>query len=300
MKNYPVHQLKLANGETIAWREAGQEGKTLILVHGNMSSSVHFQTTMERLEDTYKVYAIDMRGFGDSSYLHEVNSLRDFAEDIKLWIKALDLKKFHILGWSTGGGVVLELAVDMPNHVEKVLLLDSVGIKGYQIFPKEEKGHPYFINRLITKEDIKADPFKIAPIMMAYGTRNKEFLKRVWNGLIYNLKQPPFEDYDLYLEAILKQRNLVDVYYSLMHFNMTHDSNGVNNGTGRLDFIPCPVVILHGVLDMVVPFHQAEEMKAYLKDKATLVPLQGIGHSCLTDNLDLFIKKVKEQLEMIG
>ena len=85
---------------------------------------------MEKFEKDYTVYALDLRGFGDSSFENEINSLRDFAEDVELFIKALDLKNVYLCGWSTGGGVVLEVAADMPDRIEKELLLDSVGIKG--------------------------------------------------------------------------------------------------------------------------------------------------------------------------
>lgn len=296
MKHYPVFETALSNGETIAYRVCGKGPKTVVLVHGNMSSSVHFQTTMERLEDSYKVYAIDLRGFGDSSYHKELNSLRDFAEDVKLWLIAHDLKKVHLLGWSTGGGIVLEVAADLPDRIEKVLLLDSVGIKGYPMFKKDEKGQPILSQLITTKEEIAADPVQVLPILGAYATRNKDLLKLIWNAVIYNQKQPNEQDYDEYLDAMLKQRNLVDVDYSLVHFNMTHEHNGVTQGSGRMDLIQCPVVIMHGTSDMVVPYNQAEEMKSILKDKATLVPFNQVGHSCVTDNLDLFVKTVKSHV----
>lgn len=284
MKNYELKTLVLSNGETIAYREAGKGSKTVILVHGNMSSSVHFQTTMEALENEYKVYAVDMRGFGDSSYNNELNSLRDFSEDIQLWVEALDLKDFNILGWSTGGGVVLELAADMPERVKKVFLLDSVGIKGYPMFKKDEKGQAILTQLITTKEEIKADPVQVLPILTAYATRNKDLLKMIWNAVIYNTVQPNEEDYDAYLEAMLKQRNLVDVDYSLVHFNMTSDTNLIGMGSGRMTLVKAPIVILHGKNDYVVPFNQAEEMKQYFGEQAVLIPFEG-GHcnQLLTD-----------------
>lgn len=297
MKQYEVKTLLLSNGETIAYRECGHGDKTIILVHGNMSSSVHFQTTMEALENDYKVYAVDMRGFGDSSYNSELNSLHDFSVDIQLWIKALDLVNFTILGWSTGGGVVLEIAADMPKRVNKILLLDSVGIKGYPMFKKDDKGQPILTQLITTKEEIAADPVQVLPIVSAYATRNKDLLKMIWNAVIYNLKQPSEEDYDAYLDAMLKQRNIVDVDYSLVHFNMTLDHNGVNSGSGRIQLVKAPVVIMHGKGDYVVPFTYAEEMKSYFKDQAKLVAFENVGHSCITDNFDLFIQTVKENVE---
>lgn len=295
MKNYELKTLVLSNGETIAYREAGSGSKTVVLVHGNMSSSVHFQTTMEALEKDYKVYAVDMRGFGDSSYNNELNSLRDFSEDIQLWVEALDLKDFNILGWSTGGGVVLELAADMPERVKKVFLLDSVGIKGYPMFKKDEKGQPILTQLITTKEEIKVDPVQVLPILTAYATRNKDLLKMIWNAVIYNTVQPNEEDYDAYLEAMLKQRNLVDVDYSLVHFNMTSENNLLGMGSGRMTLVKAPIVILHGKNDYVVPFNQAEEMKQFFGDQAVLIPFEG-GHSLPTDCFDQYVSVLKEHI----
>lgn len=296
MKNYEVKTLLLSNGETIAYREAGQGEKTVVLIHGNMSSGVHFQTTMERLEGEYKVYAPDMRGFGDSSYNSPLNSLHDFSEDIRLWIEALDLTDLYILGWSTAGGVVLELAADIPERITKVFLLDSVGLKGYPMFKKDAAGQPVLTELLTEKDDIAVDPVQVLPILGAYASANKELLKIIWNAAIYTKVQPEEAEYDAYLDAMIQQKNLVDVDYSLVHFNFTHDFNGISQGSGRIDLVKAPVVIIHGKDDLVVPYNQAEEMKSYFGDRAVLVGLDGIGHSLPTDDLDLFVSILKEHI----
>ncbi|MHC1735450.1 MAG: alpha/beta fold hydrolase [Erysipelotrichaceae bacterium] len=294
MKHYPVQTLQLKNGETVAYRQAGTQGDLVVLVHGNMSSSVHFQTTMERLENDHRVYAVDLRGFGDSSYKNELNSLRDFAVDVELWIEALDLKDFNLLGWSTGGGIVLEIAADMPERVKKLFLLDSVGLKGYPMFRKDEKYQPVLTDLLKTKEDIAKDPVQVLPILAAYANKDKGLLKAIWNAVIYNLNQPNEEDYDHYLDAMLKQRNLVDVDYSLVMFNFTHEASAVTEGSGRIDLIKCPLIIMHGVKDYVVPYAMSVEMKQFFGDRAKLVTFENAGHSVITDDLDLFIQTLKE------
>ncbi len=296
MKQYQVQYVKLENGETIAYRKAGTKGDIILLVHGNMSSSVHFQIVMEQLEDSYQVYAIDLRGFGDSSYWNNLNSLHDFAVDVEMFVDALHLNHFNILGWSTGGGIVLEVAADLKDRIKKVFLLDSVGIKGYPMFKKDDKGQPILTKLITSKEEISNDPIQVVPILNAFANNNRAVLKAVWNAVIYNLKQPNDADYELYLDAIFKQRNLVDVDYSLVHFNMTNDSNGVEKGSGRMDLITAPIVILHGKKDLVVPFSYAEEMKKYFKDQATLIPFENAGHSVITDDLDAFMNVLKENL----
>ncbi len=296
MKQYPVQFLNLDNGETIAYRKAGNKGDTILLIHGNMSSSVHFQVVLEQLENDYEVYALDLRGFGDSSYHEPLNSLHDFAEDVKAFIKALHLENINLLGWSTGGGIALEVAADIPRKIKKVFLLDSVGLKGYPMFKKDEKGQPMLDKQISSREEIASDPVQVAPILNAYATNNRDLLRAVWNGAIYNQVQPSPEDYEKYLDAIFKQRNLIDVDYSLVHFNMTHESNGVEEGNGRMDHILAPIIIFHGANDLVVPIDYAKDMKARFKDQAILIKFEDCGHSVITDNLDLFIKTFRKYL----
>jgi 2-hydroxy-6-oxonona-2,4-dienedioate hydrolase len=296
MKQYPVYFHTCANGETIAYRKAGQQGPVVVLVHGNMSSSVHWQTTMEQLENDFQLIVPDMRGFGDSSYNHELNSLLDFGSDLLDLLNALNIESCSLVGWSTGGGVVLEMAAELKEKVKKVILLDSVGLTGYPMYKKDAGYQPILTELLTTKEDIAKDPVQVLPIVAAYANRDKNLLKMIWNAVIYNMNQPNEEDYDLYLEAMLKQRNIVDVDYGLVVFNMTHDHNGVVAGSGRMDLITADIVILHGEKDLVVPLLFAQDMKNRFGDRAELILFENAGHSVITDDLDLFINTLKEKL----
>ena len=154
MSNFNVlKSLSLSNGEIITYREEGAGGKTLLLIHGNMSSSKHWDILAEKLKDTYKIIAVDMRGFGGSSYNTPINSLNDFAKDIEEVLDILKIEKCSVIGWSTGGGVALELSANIKEKIEKVILLESVGIKGYPIPRKDENGIPT-AELLKTKEEI--------------------------------------------------------------------------------------------------------------------------------------------------
>ena len=219
MKDYSVKSFRLLSGEVMAYRESG-EGKTLVLIHGNMSSSVHFQTTIERLEDSYHVIAIDLMGCGDSDYENKRLSLLEHAQDIAELLNGLEISKASVLGWSTGGGIALELAVLLPETIEKVFLLASVGLQGFKMYHKD----PNKMGTLLSSyEDIANDPVQVLPVLEAYRTGNKALLKYICDATLYNLKQPEDQEYNAYLDAILKQRNLVDIDYALVHFNMTHE-----------------------------------------------------------------------------
>jgi len=54
-KKIVLRSLTLNNGENIAYRETGTGDRILLLVHGNMSSSKHWDLLMENLPDEYKI-----------------------------------------------------------------------------------------------------------------------------------------------------------------------------------------------------------------------------------------------------
>ncbi|MDO5650387.1 MAG: alpha/beta hydrolase, partial [Gallicola sp.] len=176
MKNYKVNYVDVKTGEKLAYRSAGSGDNTYLLIHGNMSSSIHWSTLMEKLESHSKVYGVDLRGFGDSSYNGELNSLQDFAQDVKEFILELGLDNLIVVGWSTGGGIALELAVmgEVSERIKKVVLLDSVGIQGYPIMRKDEEGTPIPGDFLKEKSEIAVDAVQVAPILYAYESKNKD------------------------------------------------------------------------------------------------------------------------------
>lgn len=296
MKEYLLQTVQIPNGETIAYRKAGHGEKTVLLVHGNMSSSVHWQTTMEALENDFTMFAPDMRGFGDSSYNNTFDSLHELAQDLEAFADAVGIAKFSAIGWSTGGGVVMELAADWPDRVEKIVLLESVPPTGYPIFKKDENGQPILTELLKTKEEIAADPIQVVPALNAYANGDRDTMRAIWNAAIYNMNQPPAADYERYLDAIMQQRNLVDIDYSLLTFNMTDAPTGSAPGSGRLSAIQCPVIILQGEKDMVVPLPWAQGTLAAFGDRATMHTFPNSGHSPLTDEPDVFMAKLKEVL----
>jgi len=291
-----VESIALANGEVLAFRVVGQGSKTVVLLHGNMSSAQHYDLLLESLADDYKLYAFDLRGFGDSSYSTEITSLQDLAADIAEATRLLSLARIAVVGWSTGGGVALELAALHPQLVEKVVLIDSVGTKGYPMYRKDAFGQPILGEQLKTKADIANDAVQVLPILQAYKTKDRAFLRFIWDALIYTRNKPDSERYERYIDGMLKQQNLVDIDYALVTFNMTGTDNGVVMGSNRLKQIISPVLIVHGEDDLVVPVAESMATASLLGSKATLVIIPACGHSPLTDNLPALLEAMRSFL----
>jgi pimeloyl-ACP methyl ester carboxylesterase len=292
VRKVELKSVKLPNGETLGYREREGGDKVVLLVHGNMISSKHWDLVFENMDKTYKLYALDLRGQGISSYNKPITSLKDFSEDVKLFVDALGLQKFSLVGWSMGGGVSMQFAADYPDYVEKLVLLASLSTRGYPLYKVNEYGQPVWTERLKTKEEIAQDTARSIPISNAYKNKDKEFLRQLFNLTMYTHNQPSPERYDAYLDDVLTQRNLLDVYYAINRFNISRKHNGLVEGTGEVDRIAAPTFIIWGENDLIVTKTMQEEIVEDFGDAAKFTILPNTGHSPLVDNLEGLLKEL--------
>ena len=114
----------------IAYLQTGTGNTPLVLIHGNTSSSLFYRDFMLALASThrYTVYAPDMRGFGDTQPLpiDATRGVRDFSDDLFAFVQALGMTRFHLFGWSMGGNVCIQFAIDHPEMLS-TLTLQSPG-----------------------------------------------------------------------------------------------------------------------------------------------------------------------------
>ncbi len=275
----------LVNKETYAYLEQGQGSQYLILVHGNVSSSIYFKPLLERLPKDIHVFAPDLRGFGDSSYNNPIQSLKDFADDLYLFMEKLNIPKADILGWSLGGGVVMEFAVKYKEKLNKLILLNSASHKGYPVFKKDESNQMIIGEVYQTREDMAKDPVQVLPLLMAYESKNKGLLRTIYNMTIYTVNKPNEEDYELYIEDTLKQRNLVDVDFALASLNMGQNHNLYSEGDNTIGDIEADTLHIWGTHDITVP-EQMVKANVDAIQNSTYVKFDQCGHSPLVDKAD--------------
>ncbi|XIE77208.1 alpha/beta fold hydrolase [Streptomyces sp. SBR177] len=113
--------------------EARAEGEPVVLVHGNVSSSVFWHGTLAALPAPYRPIAVDLRGFGGTDPLpvDATRGLRDYADDLAALLEALGIERAHLVGWSMGGGVVLQYLRDRPAAVRSLTLVNPVSPYGF-------------------------------------------------------------------------------------------------------------------------------------------------------------------------
>jgi len=113
----------------------GGEGKPLILVHGAGADGQSFLSIMPNLAKNYRVYAIDLPGFGDSDKPSEPDySTRFQAMQLYNFAKTLQIEKAYVLGLCMGGNVTLTFAHNWPERVEKMILVNGPFIYDQKLY----------------------------------------------------------------------------------------------------------------------------------------------------------------------
>lgn len=114
--------------------EAGRAGAPwVVLVHGNVSSSAFWLPLMQALASDYHVVAPDLRGYGEteSRAVDATRGVRDWADDLHAFTQALGIDSAHFMGWSMGGGVVMQYLLDHPSSVASLTLQAPVSPYGF-------------------------------------------------------------------------------------------------------------------------------------------------------------------------
>ncbi len=96
-------------------------GTPLILLHGGLGNTDSWENQIPILSRQYKVIAVDSRGHGRSTFSEQQIGYALMASDVIALMDKLGIEKAHILGWSDGGIIGLDLAIKHPERLNKVI-----------------------------------------------------------------------------------------------------------------------------------------------------------------------------------
>ncbi len=161
------------------------DGVPVVLLHGNVSSNRFWEETMLALPKTYRAIAPDLRGYGDTEAkpIDATRGVRDWSDDLKALAATLGLKPFHLVGWSLGGNVAMQYAID---HASELLSLTLVA-----------SGSPFGFGGT---KDVKGTPCHSDFAGSGGGTANPDFVTRLAEG-------------DRSTESPNSPRNVMNTYY---------------------------------------------------------------------------------------
>lgn len=115
----------------------------IILIHGSPGDSSNLVELAHVLSRTRRVIVPDLPGFGDSTTQIPDYSFRAHAFYIKQLSDQLAVEKFHALGFSMGGGVVLNLEQIAPERIASIELVSAVGVQEYELLGD------YYLNHVL-------------------------------------------------------------------------------------------------------------------------------------------------------
>jgi pimeloyl-ACP methyl ester carboxylesterase len=121
------------HGHRVIYRVAGS-GPPVVLIHGMVNSSRHWEAVALRLAVDHTVIAPDLIGHGDSATPRGDYSLGAHAASIRDLLAAIGVDRATIVGHSLGGGVAMQFFYQFPQRTERLVLVSSGGL-GHEVSP---------------------------------------------------------------------------------------------------------------------------------------------------------------------
>lgn len=245
-----VIMLKNVKGLDINYIVEG-EGEPVIVLHGWGANINTVLPIVNILKDRYKVYALDLPGFGESEEPKEPISSFEYAKIVKDFIVDEGIEKASFIGHSFGGKLSIIMGSKYPDMVNKIVLIDSAGL-----IPK--RGIDYYV---------KVYSFKS--------------LRFIYKNFFFWLKD------EKRMEKFYKKFGSTDYRDSsgVMRKILVIVVN--ENLKDLLKDIKAPTLIIWGDEDTDTPLYMAKTMEKEIKDSG-LVVLEGAGHYSYLDDYYTF------------
>jgi esterase len=112
------------NGLRFHYRDWGNPGpQALVCLHGFTSHAHSWDTFAQAMRDSYHVVALDQRGHGETDWATDYHPQRR-VEDMHAFVEALGLTNIVLLGLSMGGRCTYQYAVQHPDKIERLVIVD--------------------------------------------------------------------------------------------------------------------------------------------------------------------------------
>jgi haloacetate dehalogenase len=262
-----THELRLVNGLNIHCRIGG-EGPPLLLLHGHPQTHVIWHKVADQLAENFTVVAADLRGYGDSdkppaSEASVSYSKRIMARDQLMLMQSFGFTQFSVLAHDRGARVAHRLALDHPDAVTRMILLDIAPTLAMYTQANEEFAraywHWFFLIRPTPLPEtlIETDPENYLRTVM--GTRSAgmgPFTDDAFSEYLRCLKLPG--------AAIA----ICEDYRASAGLDLEHDQADIDAGNK----LNCPLLVLWGEKGTVgrcfSPLHEWQKVALNVDGKA--------------------------------
>lgn len=274
------------NGTEIACRIAGQ-GEPLLLLHGHPQTQAIWHKVAPYLTSQFTLVLADLRGYGDSGKPepdaeHLNYSKREMAKDQFELMAALGFNQFSVVAHDRGARVAHRLALDHPQAVKRLVLMDiaptlSMYRQTTETFARAY-WHWFFLIRPAPLPEalIKADPdLYLRSVMGSRSAGMQPFTKEA------------YADYLRCLQLDGTARGICEDYRASAGIDLQHDEVDLNAGRK----VKCPLLILWGEQGTVgkcfAPLTEWEKVAENLQGEA--LPC---GHYIAEEQPELLLEKI--------
>lgn len=219
------------------------EGEAAVFLHGWGANRNLYDNIAAKVSEKYKVIAPDFPGFGGSDEPKEAWNVEAYADFVIELLQKLDVKKAVLIGHSFGGRVIFKLfeKESLPFEIDKVILIDSAGVKPKKTAKQKIKQRIYKMSKVVLMS---------APVSKLFPNAMENFRRK--NGSAdYNAASP-----------MMRQCLVLAVNEDLTHV---------------FPRVYAPTLLIWGDEDDATPLSDAKLMEEQIPDSG-LVVCEGAGH----------------------
>ncbi|MFC2032104.1 alpha/beta fold hydrolase [Chloroflexota bacterium] len=218
-------------------------GEPLLLVHNATISSDEFTDMLPFLGDKCQAIAVDLPGYGMSDKLLHKYSIEDYARNLISFMDTLDIKKASFVGIGSGGSIAVEVAVNHPERVDKIVI----------------SGCPYYT--LERREERIKDPRFFPPPIKEDGSHlmNRWDYLTAYNRQSKDPRSRPEHWYRNYVNYMLGGEGAEDAHQAVFRYKIEK----------RLPLLKQPVLLISGPEDVF--YNVLEVVKSLIPRCKTLV-----------------------------
>ncbi len=258
----------LQNGIRMPYLEKGDTtGTALIMLHGIADSCRAFEPILPCISEHIHAFAVTLRGHGDASRPESGYSTDDFAEDLRLFMDALEIDNAVILGASSGGFPARRFAVKYPERVAGLILLGSPSA---------------------LRENPMAQALWNSTVSRITDPVDTEFVRRFSQGIISD--KIPGAFFESMLEENMKLPARV--------WRGTFEGIMQETFPGDIEKIIARTLIIWGDQDAVIDRKDQEELSKAIWD-SRLVVLSGLGHLLYWEEPERVAEEINAFMENI-
>jgi pimeloyl-ACP methyl ester carboxylesterase len=251
----------------------GGRGRPIVFIHGLGSSGyIEWRFNLEHFTRRHRVFAPDLPGYGRSDKPRAARyGIPYFARTIDRYMQSRRLRDATIVGTSMGGRIALEVALQYPQRVSKLVVVNSLGLGRPKI-------QPYYPMMLVPRvgetllhgmrHGLRWAP---SPVIRRLAAR--------FIGARGNLDRTMSDEYLDDLREMYAAEGYSAAYLATVRSIASPSSFlGALDVTRRLERIKVPTLIIWGANDPLFPLQQAERAHKLLP-KSKLAVIEGAGHT---------------------